>query len=257
MSDPPERDRSSFSGSRRAIPAPTVAVPGFGPSSAPVEGGAESAEKPPAGEAVAETGTKRGARPPEQGEWCRNCDTKLVGPYCSGCGQRADEYSVSLAVLARDAADEYLSFDSRLLRTIIALVLRPGYLTRQYLIGRRARYVRPLRLYIVASLLFFLSFSFFGGGFRPNIQIGDPPQAGERSGTASTPVPIDSVAAAERAEIADAVARDISRDLTGGQTFRVLGIHVIRRSACRGSPRSASPDSWTPSRPARSVISRA
>jgi hypothetical protein len=93
--------------------------------------------------------------------WCRNCDTGLIGPYCSHCGQRNDEYAVSLHVLARDFADEYLSFDSRLFRTVLNLFFRPGFLTHQYLIGRRERYVRPLRLYIVASLVFFLALSFF------------------------------------------------------------------------------------------------
>jgi hypothetical protein len=100
-----------------------------------------------------------GATAAQPRAWCRNCDTGLIGPYCSHCGQRNDEYAVSLHVLARDFADEYLSFDSRLFRTLLNLFFRPGFLTRQYLVGRRERYVRPLRLYIVASLLFFLALS--------------------------------------------------------------------------------------------------
>jgi hypothetical protein len=97
---------------------------------------------------------------PQPRAWCRNCDTGLHGDFCSTCGQRNSEYSVSLGVLAKEFADEYLSLDSRLFRTVLNLFFRPGFLTRQFLIGRRARYVRPLRLYIVASLVFFLVIPF-------------------------------------------------------------------------------------------------
>jgi hypothetical protein len=223
MTDATDRDRGRSNAPDGSVRTPTVAVPGLGPASPPAERGAEPSEPGRDSEAA---GPEGGIRPPEQGEWCRNCDTKLVGPYCAACGQRADEYSVSLAVLARDAADEYLSFDSRLFRTLVALVFRPGYLTRQYLVGRRARYVRPLRLYIVASLLFFLAFSFFGGGFRPNIQIGDSPPPGERVRASGTAASIDSLSAAERAEITDAVTRDLSRSLPGVQTIGILGFEV-------------------------------
>jgi hypothetical protein len=90
---------------------------------------------------------------------CANCDAALSGPFCSRCGQRNANLGVSLRVLARDFADEYLSIDSRLFRSGFALLFRPGFLTRQYLIGRRERFVRPLRLYLVTSLLFFFALS--------------------------------------------------------------------------------------------------
>jgi hypothetical protein len=119
-----------------------------------------STSAPPASAPPGATAQAEAALQPKAHGWCRNCDTALLGPYCSHCGQRNSEYAVSLRVLAQDFADEYLSFDSRLFRTVLNLFFRPGFLTRQYLIGRRERYVRPLRLYIVASLLFFLALSF-------------------------------------------------------------------------------------------------
>jgi hypothetical protein len=88
---------------------------------------------------------------------CPNCGAAMFGPFCSQCGQRNVNLSVSLRTLASDFADEYLSLDSRLFRSIFALFFRPGYLTRQYLLGRRERFVRPLRLYLVSSLLFFFA----------------------------------------------------------------------------------------------------
>lgn len=114
----------------------------------------------PAAPARASDGTIEDAAPAAASARCRNCGEPLTGCYCSRCGQRATEVTASLRALGRDFADEYLNVDSKILKSILALLLRPGYLTREYLQGRRVRYVRPLRLYLVSSVLFFLVLSF-------------------------------------------------------------------------------------------------
>jgi hypothetical protein len=55
-----------------------------------------------------------------------------------------------------EAAEVFTHADSRLWRTVAPLLFRPGFLTQQFLQGRRASYLPPFRLYIVVSLLFFL-----------------------------------------------------------------------------------------------------
>lgn len=55
----------------------------------------------------------------------------------------------------RDAAGRYVALDGRMWRTLAALMSRPGFLTREYLDGRRRRYIRPARLFLVLSLLMF------------------------------------------------------------------------------------------------------
>ena len=92
------------------------------------------------------------AEPPQ----CLNCDTVLNGQYCGQCGQRAASRLISIWELVRDAFGDLFEFDSRLWRTLIPLAVRPGLLTRDYLQGRRARYMPPFRMYIVLSLVFFL-----------------------------------------------------------------------------------------------------
>src|SRR5262245_51891783 len=62
----------------------------------------------------------------------------------------------SLREFLAEATEVFTHADSRLWRTIRPLLLRPGFLTREFLRGRRARYLPPFRLYIVASVLFFL-----------------------------------------------------------------------------------------------------
>ena len=87
---------------------------------------------------------------------CLNCDAILAGQYCGSCGQRATSRLISVWELVRDAFGDLFELDSRLWRTLIPLAVRPGRLTRDYLRGRRARFMPPFRMYIVMSLLFFL-----------------------------------------------------------------------------------------------------
>ncbi|MBT5219008.1 MAG: DUF3667 domain-containing protein [Woeseia sp.] len=89
-------------------------------------------------------------------EMCLNCGTTLAGQYCGNCGQRAHSRLISIWELFRDAFGDLLELDSRLWRTLIPLAVRPGKLTRDYLEGRRARFMPPFRTYLVLSIVFFL-----------------------------------------------------------------------------------------------------
>ncbi len=90
---------------------------------------------------------------------CANCASPLHGQYCAHCGQRARGRMISLWELVKEASEILTSLDSRLWRTLAMLLFRPGRLTRDYLLGRRARYIPALRLFIGLSLLFFFLFS--------------------------------------------------------------------------------------------------
>ncbi|MCY3965113.1 MAG: DUF3667 domain-containing protein [Acidobacteria bacterium] len=89
-------------------------------------------------------------------EVCPNCGSDQVDSYCAACGQRAGDLHTSVGQFIRDAMDGLFSFDSRVWRTLIALVFRPGLLTVEYWQGRRVRYVAPLRLYLFVSFFTFL-----------------------------------------------------------------------------------------------------
>lgn len=88
---------------------------------------------------------------------CLNCGTVLAGPFCHYCGQPDKNLLRFFPVLLREMLADFLDFDSRFARTIKPLLFHPGKLTRDYLDGRRFRYTPPLRLYIFASMFFFLS----------------------------------------------------------------------------------------------------
>ncbi len=87
---------------------------------------------------------------------CLNCGLPLAGRYCSGCGQKHETRVHSVWHFVREATEGLTHADSRLWRTLWHLLARPGLVTQEFFAGRRARYLPPVRLYIVVSLLFFL-----------------------------------------------------------------------------------------------------
>ncbi len=82
---------------------------------------------------------------------CLNCAAPLTGPFCSQCGQNVADYHRSIWRLIASFFDNVFSWDSKFFRTLGPLLTRPGLLTREFLIGRRARYVQPLRLFLFTS----------------------------------------------------------------------------------------------------------
>lgn len=88
---------------------------------------------------------------------CPNCGAVAERAYCPECGQAQREYHRSLGALAAEALDAFAGWDGKLPATIRLLLARPGALTAEFLAGRRARYVPPLRLYLTASVALLLA----------------------------------------------------------------------------------------------------
>src|SRR6266403_92696 len=87
---------------------------------------------------------------------CENCGQELRGHYCSNCGQAAVSYHRSFRHVVVDVLDSFLNWDSKFIRSLGLLLWRPGWLTNQFLEGKRVRFVHPLRLYLLVSIVFFL-----------------------------------------------------------------------------------------------------
>ena len=86
---------------------------------------------------------------------CRNCGAEAPGAYCPSCGQETALELPRAGQFMREAAGRYVALDGRMGRTLFALLFRPGFLTREYLAGRRKRYVRPARLVLVLAIVLF------------------------------------------------------------------------------------------------------
>jgi uncharacterized protein DUF3667 len=143
---------------------------------------------------------------------CLNCGAALTGAYCASCGQKRPHPDITLHELLHETTHELAHWDGKTPSTLKALFLRPGLLTLDFLAGRRARWLPPLRLYVICSLAYFLS-----GPFVESIT--------HRSAREMAKVTITS--ADGRTEITPEIRQEIAEGLPG----RVFGSERLIRAA--------------------------
>lgn len=99
-------------------------------------------------------------------EHCYNCGEILKNEenYCPNCGQKNTDLNISFKELFKDFASDYFTFDSKFFRTIWPLIVKPGKVPKEFIDGKRLKYIAPLRGFL------FLSFvSFFLWGLSINV----------------------------------------------------------------------------------------
>ncbi len=90
---------------------------------------------------------------------CPNCGSETDGNFCANCGQSTADVNISVKHFFKDFLGDYFTFDSKFFRSIIPLLIRPGFLTNEHTAGRRVRYIPPMRMYIFMSVIFFFILS--------------------------------------------------------------------------------------------------
>ena len=108
----------------------------------------DAATTPPAPDIVAPPAP---VAPPAQ---CENCAAPLHGEYCYACGQSVHSPLRHAGHALEEVFESFWHLDGRIFRTLRDLLF-PGRVAREYIAGHRARYVAPLRLFVILSLLTF------------------------------------------------------------------------------------------------------
>lgn len=85
---------------------------------------------------------------------CENCDTALQGEFCHQCGQSSHSPVRSFGHAVEEVFESFWHLDGRIFRTLHQLLL-PGRLAAAYLAGHRTRYIPPIRLFVILSVLTF------------------------------------------------------------------------------------------------------
>ncbi len=93
---------------------------------------------------------------------CRNCGAPAPGKFCPECGQETVTEPRTVAEFFHELIAQYVAREGQLWQTLSKLFFAPGALTAEYIAGRRARYLRPLQLYLIASVIVFGAVQFFG-----------------------------------------------------------------------------------------------
>ena len=97
---------------------------------------------------------------------CLNCGTIVEERFCTHCGQENLEPKESVGHLIGHFFEDITHFDGKFFTTVKDLIFRPGFLTREYVAGRRMTYLNPIRMYIFVSALFFVAL-FAGSEEKP------------------------------------------------------------------------------------------
>lgn len=89
---------------------------------------------------------------------CLNCGAPLEGRFCHVCGQENIEPKESVWGLLVHYVYDIIHFDGKFFSTLKYLIVKPGFLPKEYMQGRRASYLNPIRMYVFTSAFFFLIF---------------------------------------------------------------------------------------------------
>lgn len=113
---------------------------------------------------------------------CLNCGTIVQGRYCHVCGQENVVPKETFWHMVTHFFYDITHFDSSFFTTAKDLLFKPGFLSREYMIGRRVSYLHPIRMYVFTSAIFFLLFfSFFQPKHAVNNAISKPLTADQRT----------------------------------------------------------------------------
>ncbi|HEY4127685.1 MAG TPA: DUF4286 family protein [Gammaproteobacteria bacterium] len=137
---------------------------------------------------------------PPEGPRCRNCGTPLTGKFCMECGQKNHTYMAPLWTVLHDFAATHFGFDTKFFHSIVPLLFRPGFLSREFCLGHEERYVKPFRMYLFTSIVFF----FLAAIFWPQLGVNNNPNNGDLNsklehGVATKPDPGMTRAAIDKA----------------------------------------------------------
>lgn len=105
---------------------------------------------------------------------CPNCRTIAGGQYCPTCGQRTGTLTPTLIAWFGPLFDELFFVNGKVPATLRRLLWPPGELTREWRQGRRARYLHPFRVYLLAAATYFLLAAILRGSIEPELPPGDP-----------------------------------------------------------------------------------
>ncbi|MGB0980880.1 MAG: DUF3667 domain-containing protein [Winogradskyella sp.] len=101
---------------------------------------------------------------------CPNCELSHQKDFefCPYCGQKTNE-ELTLGILFYNTISNYFSFDARFFKSFLPLLLKPGFLAKAFIKGKRLLYLHPAQMYLFVAVIFFFVFSFIARDGREEI----------------------------------------------------------------------------------------
>jgi hypothetical protein len=143
---------------------------------------------------------------------CKNCGASTSGNFCHECGQATHLHVPSAREFLHEFVSHYVALEGKLWRSLKLLFFKPGLLSREYIEGRRVRYVEPLRLYLSFSIILFALFKLSGVEIYNNDSAGNDAPPSISAPASSPPPPAAPAAHRGRVELGDR-DREIARQV--------------------------------------------
>lgn len=87
---------------------------------------------------------------------CTNCGAVLTGKFCSNCGQKKfSSHDLTINKFVLNFLEDFFKFDTNIFKSLSDLLLRPGYLSNEYIKGRIASHVKPLKFFVFTCIVVF------------------------------------------------------------------------------------------------------
>lgn len=150
---------------------------------------------------------------------CLNCGTELQGHFCHACGQPNLHVKEPFWHFISHSISHYFHFDEKFFSTLRPLLTKPGFLTQQYLEGKRTRFLHPVSMYIFVSIVYFLIIPGIENRDKNKLDMG-PVNITQNSDTATVSGAADSIEIAKKKlkniymggdKISAKVQKDLSR----------------------------------------------
>lgn len=196
---------------------------------------------------------------------CLNCGTIVLGRFCHKCGQENIQNHQNFISLTKHFVFDIFHFDGKFFDTLRYLLFKPGVVAKEYVNGKRSKYLDPIRMYLFTSAVFFLFFfslakpdtsieleQALGQSEREALLLQLENRAGEKDSVYVNDVALlkDTTRQVRRADI---------KSLPGRVPIRVSGIRDYKSLAEYDSAQNSLPadkrDNWFERRTLRKVIS--
>ena len=166
---------------------------------------------------------------------CADCGTETVGRFCHNCGNPSHVHR-TLLHLGEELLHGVMHFDSRTWRTLPLLVFRPGRLTREWVHGKRTRYVSPLAIFLFTIFVMFMALSYApepqGGSGLGRQAVATADLARRNTDVANAIAAVGNAAPGPARVEAEAALREARREV------------AVAKARVGNTPRAAEVDSW-------------